>query len=488
MNAPLPTAFSIPGHPKVARWRRYVTAFKKQWERFLNIGVHEGLNSWELKRVRLLNGIAALSLVMFSVYWLVMLFSPDYITAWLCFPIVILHLGIPILNHYRHYNAAAYYFILIGTVIYSFVPIAKKHDGSEYALIVYALMGMMFFRSFWKIMVLFLINMGAFFAVRYAITVVPPFLYIPKMTDVYQTNLVLFFAGLFLVVYHFRTENARQEMLLHEQKDQLQQSLTQLHTTQAQLIQREKLASLGELMAGIAHEIQNPLNFVTNFSELSVEAIQELREELQKGPEGDAALESDLVNDLDENLGKIKHHGLRASNIVRGMLEHSRGGTGERRPSQLNLLIEEYLTLSYMGYQAKSKSFVCQVVTHIDPAIQQIDIVPQDIGRVLLNLFNNAFYAVDKKQADAGYQPTVTVSTRLQKGMIEISVQDNGMGISAAVRDKIFQPFFTTKPAGSGTGLGLSLSYDIITKGHNGTLTVESTEGEGTTFIVKLPG
>lgn len=293
---------------------------------------------------------------------------------------------------------------------------------------------------------------------------------------------------------------ARQNEMLENQVTkrtaELKRSLTELHETQAQLIQREKLASLGELTAGIAHEIQNPLNFVNNFSEVSSELVGELREEETKA-DRDPQLIDELLGDLAQNLQKITHHGHRASAIVRGMLEHSRSSTGERAPTDLNALADEYLRLAYQGLRAKDKTgspeqdrFACELVTDFSPDLGLADVVPQEIGRVLLNLFNNAFYAVHQKQqtAPANYQPTVTVSTRQsEENMVEIRVRDNGTGIPDSVREKIFQPFFTTKPTGEGTGLGLSLSYDIVTKGHGGMITVESTVGEGTTFVVGLP-
>ena len=283
---------------------------------------------------------------------------------------------------------------------------------------------------------------------------------------------------------------------INSQKTQLQSSLETLKSTQAQLIQSEKLASLGELTAGIAHEIQNPLNFVNNFSELSVELAQELKEEVEK-PESDKALIIDLANDLASNQQKITHHGQRAAAIVKGMLEHSRVSTGVKEPTDLNALAEEYLRLAYHGLSAKDNSLNAMLETHFDPSIPRIEVIPQDIGRVLLNLVNNAFYAVAErsrstvnemaKQGQKGYSPTVTVSTKKLENAIEITVQDNGNGVPDAIRDKIFQPFFTTKPTGQGTGLGLSLAYDIVTKGHGGTLQVVSTLEFGSEFIIQLP-
>jgi signal transduction histidine kinase len=284
---------------------------------------------------------------------------------------------------------------------------------------------------------------------------------------------------------------AERTATLSQQAQELQVALDELKTTQAQLIQSEKMASLGELTAGIAHEIQNPLNFVTNFSDVSAELVQELLEEQQK-PERDAELEAEILQDLRQNLEKITHHGQRAASIVRGMLEHSRQSTGERAATDLNNLADEYLRLAYHGLRAKDKTFNATITTFFDPGLGLVDVVAQDLGRVLLNLFTNAFYAVHKRQRaeapGAGYVPTVSLTTRRNRaGAIEIRVRDNGTGIPAEVQGKIFQPFFTTKPTGEGTGLGLSLSYDIVTKGHGGTIEVESEEGQGTEFIITLP-
>ena len=277
---------------------------------------------------------------------------------------------------------------------------------------------------------------------------------------------------------------------LTQQADELRSTLAELKATQAQLVQSEKMASLGELTAGIAHEIQNPLNFVNNFADVSVEMLGELREE-QARPQRDPGLEADLLNDINQNLQKIHYHGQRAASIVKGMLEHSRASTGERQPTDINHLTEEYLRLAYQGLRAKDKTFNATLTTDFAPALPPVEAVGADLGRVLLNLFSNAFYAVRQHQRqrpnETTYVPTVTVSTRQVEDMVEIRIRDNGLGIPEAVRNKIFQPFFTTKPAGEGTGLGLSLSYDIVTKGHGGTLTVESQEGQGAEFIIILP-
>ena len=280
----------------------------------------------------------------------------------------------------------------------------------------------------------------------------------------------------------------QQKILQEEVKRQtaeIRTTLDNLKSTQSQLIQSEKMASLGELTAGIAHEIQNPLNFVNNFSDVNKELLEELKAEANKGNVDEVkAIADDVIN----NEEKINHHGKRADAIVKGMLQHSRTSSGQKEPTNINALADEYLRLSYHELRAKDKSFNAQIKTDFDKSIGNINIIPQDIGRVVLNLINNAFYAVSekKKQNLDGYEPTVIVSTKKNNGKVEISVKDNGNGIPQKVLDKIFQPFFTTKPTGQGTGLGLSLSYDIV-KAHGGELKVETKEGEGSEFIIQLP-
>jgi signal transduction histidine kinase len=284
----------------------------------------------------------------------------------------------------------------------------------------------------------------------------------------------------------------KQKAETDRQRANAEQTLKELKSTQAQLIQSEKMASLGELTAGIAHEIQNPLNFVNNFSEVNKELLVELSDEIENGNYDDAkAITKDVIN----NSEKINHHGKRADAIVKGMLQHSRTSSGQKEPTDINALCDEYLRLSYHGMRAKDKNFNAEIKTDFDNTIGNINIVPQDMGRVLLNLYNNAFYAVTEKkkvcqaelvEANQQYQPTVSVSSKKINNVIELTVTDNGNGIPQNIFDKIFQPFFTTKPTGQGTGLGLSLSYDII-KAHGGEIKVETKEGEGTTFIIHLP-
>lgn len=280
---------------------------------------------------------------------------------------------------------------------------------------------------------------------------------------------------------------------LTTQKNNLEKALHDLKATQDQLVHAEKMASLGELTAGIAHEIQNPLNFVNNFSEVSNELLTELKEELQKGNTTEAL---ELAEDVFNNLEKISHHGKRAESIVKGMLQHSRNNTGEKVETDLNQLADEYLRLSYHGLRAKDKSFTADFKINEDPNLPKIPVIPQDLGRVMLNLINNGFYAAaekknklkeDKDPNAESFIPKVTVETKALKNGVEISIEDNGPGIPIEIQSKIFQPFFTTKPTGKGTGLGLSMSYEIITKGHGGKLSVSSKPGLFTKFIITIP-
>ncbi|TMI65896.1 MAG: tetratricopeptide repeat protein [Bacteroidetes bacterium] len=303
--------------------------------------------------------------------------------------------------------------------------------------------------------------------------------------------LLLIIVSVFMLVRNIRHKQEankillRQKQLIEQQRDQTNKAMTELQQTQKQLIQSEKMASLGELTAGIAHEIQNPLNFVNNFSEVNKELADELVQEIEKGNHADAKA---IAKDIKDNVEKINHHGKRADGIVKNMLQHSRSSSGVKEITNINALADEYLRLSYHGLRAKDKSFNATMKTDFDENIGNINIIPQDIGRVILNLINNAFYVVDekKKSGIGGYEPTVSVSTKKMNGKVEISVKDNGNGIPQKVLDKIFQPFFTTKPTGQGTGLGLSLSYDIV-KAHGGELNVETKEGEGSEFIIILP-
>ena len=315
-------------------------------------------------------------------------------------------------------------------------------------------------------------------------------------------GIVVFMLIAFLLYRNNRNRKKANELLryknveIEQQKKNVEQTLTELKSTQSQLIQSEKMASLGELTAGIAHEIQNPLNFVNNFSEVNKELLIEMKDEMNKGNIDDA---NAIANDVIENSEKINHHGKRAGDIEKGMLQHSRTSTGVKEPTDINALADEYLRLSYHGLRAKEKSFNATMKTDFDESIGKINIIPQDIGRVLLNLYNNAFYAIQQKQKEVAeqglptferlatlHEPTVSVTTEKTDKHVIITVSDNGNGIPKNIVDKIFQPFFTTKPTGQGTGLGLSLSYDIV-KAHGGEIKVTTKENEGTEFIIQLP-
>ncbi len=273
-------------------------------------------------------------------------------------------------------------------------------------------------------------------------------------------------------------------LTLTESNKLLNEAMAELKATQSQLIQSEKMASLGEMTAGIAHEIQNPLNFVNNFSEVNKELIDEMEQEIEKGNYEEA---KNIAGHIRENQEKINQHGKRADGIVKGMLQHSRSGNNIKEPTDINALADEYFRLAYHGLRAKDKSFNANTKTEFDTSLEKINIVPQDIGRVILNLVTNAFYAVTEKKkfSSESYEPTVTVTTNKLGNKVEVKVKDNGNGIPQKVLDKIFQPFFTTKPTGKGTGLGLSLSYDIV-KAHGGEIKVTTKENEGSEFVISL--
>ncbi|WP_334114134.1 sensor histidine kinase, partial [Paucihalobacter sp.] len=306
---------------------------------------------------------------------------------------------------------------------------------------------------------------------EYTFTINPPWWYSWWAYLIY----VLLFLLALRIFSKWRERKLELEKVKLEQT--VEERTKELKASQAQLIQSEKMASLGELTAGIAHEIQNPLNFVNNFSEVSNELIDEMNDELDKGDIDEAKA---ISADIKQNLEKINHHGKRADAIVKGMLAHSRSSTGEKVPTDINALADEYLRLSYHGLRARDKNFNADFSTDLDPTLPKVKVIPQDIGRVLLNLINNAFQAVNGVE-----NPKVEVSTKRAENGIEITVSDNGPGIPEAIKDKIFQPFFTTKPTGQGTGLGLSLSYDIV-KAHGGDLKVETKEDKGSTFKIEL--
>ena len=288
--------------------------------------------------------------------------------------------------------------------------------------------------------------------------------------------------GVFFLISFLLLRNNR---LKQKANQKVEAAYNELKETQQQLIQKEKMASLGELTAGIAHEIQNPLNFVNNFSEVSRELLDEMKTELKSNNTTGAIA---IADDVQHNLDKILHHGKRADAIVKGMLQHSRSSRGAKEPTDINVLCDEYIRLTYHGLRAKDKTFKATIKTDFDESNRKIDIIPQDMGRVILNLLTNAFYVVDEKKKTAieNYEPTISISTKKTSDKVEIKVSDNGSGISQKVLEKIFQPFFTTKPTGQGTGLGLSLSYDIV-KAHGGELKAETKEGEGSEFTIQLP-
>ncbi|MFI5155741.1 MAG: sensor histidine kinase, partial [Chitinophagales bacterium] len=309
-------------------------------------------------------------------------------------------------------------------------------------------------------------------------------------------NQVRFYAllaalGIFLLIAYILYRNNRQKQkansLLQKQKQEIEKTLSSLKTTQAQLVQSEKMASLGELTAGIAHEIQNPLNFVNNFSEVNTELIDELDKSLGANDKEESAA---IARDLRQNLEKINFHGKRADSIVKSMLQHSQKGGGIKEATDINALCDEFLRISFHGFRAKDKAFNASLQTKFDPNIGPIHIIPQDMGRVLLNLFNNAFYAMAEKKKGIGttngYEPILLLQTKKWNDRVEIRIKDNGTGIPQEIVDKIFQPFFTTKPTGLGTGLGLSLSYDII-KAHGGDISILTTEERGTEFVIQMP-
>ena len=387
-------------------------------------------------------------------------------------------------------------FALFGVCIYYVVSSWKHLRGAQWAIVAGIMLTL-----FWSL--LYVINDNGSLPLPYEL------LYITGIVLSIPLGLLVYVSLRFKEIIKEVNDNAKQVVQLSEEKKdnalhqqkilqeevnrqtaEIRTTLDNLKATQSQLIQSEKMASLGELTAGIAHEIQNPLNFVNNFSEVNKELVDEMQAELKAGKIEDAIA---ISNDIKENEEKINHHGKRADAIVKGMLQHSRSSSGVKEPTDINALADEYLRLAYHGLRAKDKSFNATMKTDFDKTIGNINIIPQDIGRVILNLITNAFYVVDekKKQNPTGYEPLVTVSTKALtppsggRGVM-IKVEDNGNGIPQKVLDKIFQPFFTTKPTGQGTGLGLSLSYDIV-KAHGGELKVETNEGEGSVFIFQLP-
>jgi len=297
-----------------------------------------------------------------------------------------------------------------------------------------------------------------------------------------------------VLIYADITERNRAEAEIRAARDAAERALRELQAAQASLLHAQKMAALGQLTAGIAHEIKNPLNFVNNFADLSVELLDELKETTQPAV---AALADETRAEIDEivqmltgNLGKIAEHGRRADGIVKSMLAHSRGSSGDRQQVDINALVEEALNLAYHGARAQDQNFNITLECELDHSIAPIELVPQDVTRVFLNLFGNGFYAADKRRREEGdpqFKPKLKVVTRDLGEVVEIRVRDNGIGIAPEIREKLFQPFFTTKPTGEGTGLGLSISYDIVTQEHGGAITVDSEVGEFTEFTIRLP-
>ena len=339
-------------------------------------------------------------------------------------------------------------------------------------------------------------------------TILQGFVLVPNAPDLSHWGVLIFMLSLGYLLYYRFTENTRQLQVAHaqledysatleqrveERTEELEQSLNRLTEAQDQLIQSEKLAGLGRLTAGIAHEIKNPLNFVNNFSQLATELADELAEELQTHPDKPVAdilgAVQDLLDDLKFNTEKIHEHGRRADSIVKSMMQHARGGEGQRRPTDVNRLLDEYVTLAYHGMRASTPAFNVTIERDYDASVGAVEMVPEEVCRVFVNVMNNAFYAVHERALSSGegYTPTVAVRTRRDGEQVEIRVGDNGAGMPESVRARIFEPFYTTKPTGEGTGLGLSISYDIVVQGHGGTMEVESTEGEGTAFVMTLP-
>jgi two-component system NtrC family sensor kinase len=384
------------------------------------------------------------------------------------------------------------FILLIAVYIYYIVSSWKKLRGAQWAIVfglcfslIFILLALLFNYAIRNVFVVNLLLTGYALSFPLSLLVYVAIRFKEIIKEMQQN------AGHVLQLSEEKREEAlnRQKILEEEvnrQTAEIRNTLDHLKTTQTRLIQSEKMASLGELTAGIAHEIQNPLNFVNNFSEVNAELIDELKLEIAEGNYEEV---NAIADDIKQNEKKINMHGKRADAIVKGMLQHSQSSSGKKEPTDINALADEYLRLSYHGLRAKDKSFNAELVTHFDADLSKINVIPQDIGRVLLNLFNNAFYSVNQKKKTAGedYKPEVSVSTGIENGQVVIKVKDNGVGIPDVIKDKIMQPFFTTKPTGEGTGLGLSLSYDIVVKGHGGEILIDTKDGKYTTFQILLP-
>jgi signal transduction histidine kinase len=368
--------------------------------------------------------------------------------------------------------------IIVGICISYIVRSWRKASPSQWAIIIGFLSTLLFMTLIATIGYTFLLGNLAFLSLPVALLFFTSYRFQEILSEVKDNA-----DEVLKLTEQKRQQSENQQLILEQEVElrtkELKTSLENLKSTQTQLIHSEKMASLGELTAGIAHEIQNPLNFVNNFSEINKEMLTELREAVAANDQEEVEA---ILKDLEENEEKVTHHGKRAEQIVKSMLQHSRTGSGEKELTDINALCDEYLRLSYHGYRAKDPSFNANFKMELDPSLPQIPVVAQDIGRVLLNLINNAFQAIKD-----GEQPEVIVSTKSFDGQIEITVSDNGPGIPDDIKDKIFQPFFTTKPTGEGTGLGLSMSYDIVTKGHGGGIELCEPEKDGSTFLITLP-
>ncbi|HLK29589.1 MAG TPA: ATP-binding protein [Puia sp.] len=465
------------------------------WEWLINIGIDEHINDFDKKRTRLINGICSWAFLIYFVYAIVYFSDQKLQIVFYESVAGVIAYSLPILLNYRHrYNVACHFFCIFNLFFYFEQCLSGGEQiGIVYEFVPSAVTALLFFKSTRVVISYFFANFLFFISAKYIFNHVNAiFFYGDQASSFYYANHIIMFILVFMIVFYFRSENIRQEKLLEkrnrnlsDEKLKVESALSDLRSAQAQLIQSEKMASLGELTAGIAHEIQNPLNFVNNFSELNAELMEELEQEAKKNNFHEVI---SIAKDVKENHAKINHHGKRADAIVKGMLQHSRTTAGSKEMTDVNALANEYLRLAYHGAKAKEKNFDTRYETDFDDSIGRINVIPQEIGRVLLNMFNNAFYAVNekKKQLGVSYDSLVSISTKKSEKWITINVSDNGNGIPQNIIDKIFQPFFTTKPTGSGTGLGLSLSYDII-KVHGGEIKVDTKEGEGTTFIIQLP-
>ncbi|MFB6341604.1 sensor histidine kinase [Saccharicrinis sp. FJH62] len=468
--------------------------------RLANIFAYSNLEEEEIQRRSILILLVGLT----SFFGLIYSFIYVFLGVSKAMTAIMFYIGFSIVNLLVYYLTKKYNFFrsaqLIGILLFPTLTHVLNGGFDQSSVVVLAAMlsplGALMFHTPKTARLFFFF----FLAVVLISTLVDIFYPLQRIEIPNQIRMVFYFFNIaiitsisFFLLLKFVSDNERFKSMLKlknreltDEKIKVEKALNDLQLTQKQLIHNEKMASLGELTAGIAHEIQNPLNFVNNFSEVSHELIDELKEEMKKGNQ--KAI-NEILQDITGNLEKISHHGKRADDIVKGMLQHSKTNTGQKERTDINGLAGEFMRLSYHGLKAKDKMFTAEFNLELEKNLPKVDVIAQEFGRVLLNLINNAFYAVTDraKVEDNSYRPTVWISTKKEKDKIKIIVRDNGTGIPDSVKDKIFQPFFTTKPAGQGTGLGLSMSYDIISKGHGGSLECKSKQGEGTEFIVSLP-